>query len=128
MLTPIPKVTPGQEQRKFNFLIRENDVFKVYWDFVILLFALFNSLTIPMTLSFAEINNDLNDTTWFPVLDQLANVLFLCDIVFQLNTTYYDVDGEEVFRKSKIRINYLTGSFIVDLLSSLPFDYLPVSY
>ena len=48
---------------------------------------------------------------------------FLSDIFFQMNTTYYDSDGEEIFQKSKIRKNYLFSSFTIDLLSSLPIEF-----
>ena len=40
---------------KLNFIIRANDSWKFQWDILILLIAIFNSITIPLTLSFDEI-------------------------------------------------------------------------
>lgn len=46
-----------------------------------------------------------------------------------MNTTYYDSDGQEIFNKRKIRLNYLFGMFFIDLVSSLPIEIiLPGSY
>lgn len=51
------------------------------------------------------------------------------DILLQMNTTYYDSDGQEIFNKRKIRLNYLFGMFFIDLVSSLPIEIiLPGSY
>ena len=104
------------------FLVRANDRKKFYWDFIILVFAIFNSVFVPLTLAFDEINESLNDNLLYVILDQLGNIFFILDILVQMNTTYYDNDGEEIYSKSRIRTNYIAGLFLVDLLSSIPFD------
>lgn len=104
--------------------IRQNDPWKLYWDSIILGFAIFNSITIPLVLSFEEINETLYANNFFVVVDLMSNIFFIVDIYFQMNTTYYDSDGEEIFQKSKIRKNYLFSSFTIDLLSSLPIEVL----
>jgi hypothetical protein len=46
-----------------------------------------------------------------------------------MNTTYYDSDGQEIFNKRKIRLNYLFGMLTVDVVSSIPIEIiLPGSY
>ena len=102
--------------------IRQNDPWKLYWDSIILAFAIFNSITIPLVLSFEEINETLYANDFFVVIDLMSNIFFIVDIYFQMNTTYYDSDGEEIFQKSKIRKNYFFSSFPIDLLSSLPIE------
>ena len=39
-----------------------------------------------------------------------------------MNTTYYDNDGNEIYSKKRIRINYIFGMFFIDLISSLPIE------
>ena len=97
---------------------------KLYWDGLILVFALFNSLTIPLILAFDQIEEAFSDIPAYTIIDTSANIFFILDIIVQMNTTYYDSDGEEVFKKSRIRKNYLCGMFPVDLLSSIPYDIL----
>lgn len=50
-------------------------------------------------------------------------MLFVLDIIFQMNTTYYDNDGEEIEDKKKIIKHYIGGMFIIDLLSAIPWEY-----
>ena len=50
----------------------------------------------------------------------------MMDIGFAFNTSYYDVEGEEVRSRANIARHYMKGMFIIDLLSSLPFDLLPL--
>ena len=114
--------------KNWNLLIRANDSWKFWWDIIILLFALFNSVTIPMSLAFDEIDESFKNSTMYSTIDAIGNAFFFMDIMLQMNTTYYDSDGEEIFNKGKIRYHYLTGMFIVDLLSSLPIELaVPVS-
>jgi len=112
----------GLDANKFGLTVRANDRKKFYWDIVVLIFAIFNSLFIPLSLSFEQIEEDLNSIPFYVFLDNAANIFFILDIIVQMNTTYYDSDGEEVFSKSRIRKNYICGMFPIDLLSSLPFD------
>ena len=113
-----------KKKKRCNFIVRQNDQWKIYWDGLILIFALINSITIPLTLAFEEIRNDLDNITAYYIIDKTANVFFLADIVICMNTTYYDSDGEEVFSKSRIRKSYIVGMFPVDFLSSIPFELL----
>jgi len=41
-----------------------------------------------------------------------------------MNSTFYDSDGEEIFDKHKIRVNYLSNMFLIDTLSSIPIEYM----
>jgi len=97
---------------------------KLYWDGLILVFAFLNSLSIPLVLAFDQIEEEFRNWAAYIIIDGAANVFFIVDIIVQMNTTYYDSDGEEVFKKSRIMKNYLCGMFPVDLLSSIPFELL----
>ena len=84
-------------------VFRSNDFWKIYWDALILVIAVFNSIFIPITLSFGEIKEYLNNQQWYKIVDYTSIVLFISDIFIMMNTTYYDSDGEEIFSKKKIR-------------------------
>ena len=106
--------------------IRENDGLKFYWDTVILILALFNSITIPLTIFFEDINTDFSSSEAYNIVNIVATAFFFLDILFQMNTTYYNSDGDEIYDKKKIIKNYLTGMFIIDFLSSLPMEYITI--
>lgn len=45
------------------------------------------------------------------------------DILLTFRTTYYDpVSGDEIFDTRMIAKRYLMGRFIIDFLSTVPFD------
>ena len=84
--------------------------------------AVFNSVTIPLTLSFEEISETLSSNVAYNFINNVSAVFFILDIFLVMNTTIYDSDGEEIFNKKKIRLNYLFGMFFVDLVSSIPIE------
>jgi hypothetical protein len=67
---------------KFGFTIRENDTNKFYWDLLILIIAIFNSIFIPVALSFNQINDDLNESVLYKTIDIASTVFFIIDIFF----------------------------------------------
>ena len=116
--------------QKLDFIIRANDSWKFQWDILILLIAIFNSITIPLTLSFDEIQLFLSSNLFYVIFNgYISSFIFFMDIFLQMNTTYYDSDGQEIFNKGKIRLNYLFGMFSIDIVSSIPIEIiLPGSY
>ena len=105
-----------------KFLVRANDTFKLYWDILILIIAIVNSFTIPITLAFEEINESLSGSATYVLLNLIGTIVFTIDILLNLNTTYYDLDGEEILERKKIIRNYLSKMFTIDLISSLPLE------
>jgi hypothetical protein len=110
------------KKKGFQLVIRQNDAWKFWWDTVILILAIFNSITIPLKLSFDEFSETLDNSLTYNIVNLTSAVFFILDIFLQLNTTFYDADGEEIFDKRRIRIHYLCGMFTVDLLSSIPIE------
>ncbi|RTG82397.1 potassium voltage-gated channel Eag-related subfamily H member 5 [Schistosoma bovis] len=56
------------------------------------------------------------------VVDSIVDVIFFIDIVLNFHTTFVGPNGEVISDATIIRINYLKGWFIVDVLSCLPYD------
>lgn len=110
------------DANKPKFLVRANDVFKLYWDIIILLIAIFNSFSIPLALAFQGIGRDLAVDPFYVLTNIVGTILFMLDILLNMNTTYYDFDGEEIVDRKKIVKHYLIGMFLVDFISSLPLE------
>ena len=63
------------------------------------------------------------DSAGFTAFNTCIDFCFFFDILITFRTTYYDqTSGDEVFEKKKIAKNYLRGRFLIDLLSTVPFD------
>merc|ERR1740117_955080 len=77
-------------------IIRANDKSKLYWDAIIILIAILNTIFIPMTIAFTGLNDKLNKSTLYVVFNIAGTVFFIIDIFINLNTSYYDHDGDEI--------------------------------
>lgn len=97
------EIKKAQEQKELSFranktksmfiIFAENDFWRFYWDNFILLFALWNSILIPVAVFFKPV---WGEAPWYTAFDEASNWAFILDILIQFNTSYYDLDGEEV--------------------------------
>jgi hypothetical protein len=109
--------------KKQTWLIRANDTWKFWWDIIILLLAFFNSFTIPLSLaSFDQLADSMAESQAYQIVNIGSAVFFVIDIVLQMNTSYYNQEGEEILDKKKIRTHYFFGMFPIDLISSVPIE------
>lgn len=101
-------------------LIRINDPRKIYFDVFVIILAIYNCYSIPLEICFNPVEMESN---FFLVLNSIIDIIFGVDIFIQLRTTYYDaMNGDEIFDTDKIKWNYLKGRFLIDFLSTIPFD------
>ena len=92
------------------------------WDVLIIVFSLYNCIELPMEIAYTwrETHDKYHITER---LNNVIDVLFCIDIVMNFRTTYFNSrTGEEIIEKAMIVKNYLTAHFIIDLLSTIPFD------
>jgi potassium voltage-gated channel Eag-related subfamily H protein 7 len=114
--------------RKRNYIIPHNHWFIRSWDFFIILLALYNSITLPLQLSFPSFEcyferrcPDTNQMGPMWLFDTSVDVFFFCDIIIRFLTTYMDTRlGDEIYQPSMIIVHYMKGSFTLDFISVLP--------
>lgn len=90
-----------------------------YWTFVVLVAILYNVFAIPFRLGFSDFPMSPN----FLYFDLIADIILLLDININLHTAVLD-QGELITDPSAIRRHYLQRKGRVDLLASLPLDWL----
>lgn len=96
-----------------------DDEWRFFWDSFILLIAIWNSVSVPVVLSFEP---EWGTAQWYITLEMVGNGLFMLDILVAFNTIFYDIDGNEVRSRLRIARSYTSNFFLIDLLSSIPFD------
>lgn len=104
------------------FMWRESDKQRLRWDILIICLALYTSVCIPLGIAFdfATI-----DSVAFGVFDSTVDLIFMIDLLINFRTTYISSsNGDEIYDPKLIAKKYLTGRFIIDLLSSFPLDKL----
>jgi hypothetical protein len=107
-----------------KYVLKYNGQIKTYWDISILIFAVYNSITIPMSFTF---NFEWMQTDSLAIVDSTIDLIFLLDIMLVCRTSFLDVDdtGEEITNPHVIGKKYVKGlGFYIDVLSSIPLGVL----
>lgn len=74
-----------------------------------------------MRISFFP-QSDLEKKSFLYYMETLIDITFKFDIVINFFTAFERSDGEMEYRLKRIAINYITGFFCIDVISTFPFD------
>ena len=96
-----------------------------YWSMIVCCSFIYNSWVILYRFAFDEIN-ETNAPMWL-LLDGIADLIYLCDIIINFRIGYFD-EGVLQTDPSKIRQHYINSTkFYIDCLCLLPLDFLYLS-
>lgn len=97
-------------------MIKQDNIYKRYFDAILMVFTLFAALEVPLHLSLRY------DTPhWISIINLFYPVIFTIDIIVCFFTTI-TIDGQEITSKKTIAVKYLRSWFIVDIIAAFPFD------
>ncbi|XP_023333730.1 potassium/sodium hyperpolarization-activated cyclic nucleotide-gated channel 3, partial [Eurytemora carolleeae] len=104
-----------------HWIIHPCSSFRFYWDLCMLLLLVANLIILPVAISF--FNDDLSISRI--IFNCLSDTIFLVDIIVNFRTGIMQQDNcEQVILDPKlIAKQYLKTWFFLDLVSSLPMDY-----
>lgn len=110
-----------RQEQKGKGVIHPFSTFRWYWDILLISFISLHVILLPVSISF--LSDDLS-LHWL-VLNGISDTIFLVDICLNFKTGIVDPNNQEevILDKKIITRKYLRGWFLIDLLSSLPFDY-----
>jgi len=110
-----------RQSNKGSKVIHPFSTFRWYWDILLVAFISLHVLLLPVNIAF--LSDDLS-THWL-VINGISDLFFVVDIFLNFRTGLVDPNNkDEIILDPKIiRWTYIKGWFIIDLLSSLPFDY-----
>ncbi|XP_055374642.1 potassium voltage-gated channel subfamily H member 7 isoform X3 [Condylostylus longicornis] len=105
-----------------HWVIHPCSSFRFYWDLCMLLLLVANLIILPVAISF--FNDDLS-TRWI-AFNCLSDTIFLIDIVVNFRTGIMQQDNAEqvILDPRLIAKHYLRTWFFLDLISSIPLDYI----
>ena len=98
-------------------LVVPDELRKERWDWLVILFVLYNAVEVPFDLCFSP---DAN--TFLTVFDYFVDVTFMIDIFIAFRTTYYDKKRQLVLDRELVRRKYLRAWFVPDLLATIPYE------
>ena len=99
-------------------IIKENSVFRMSWDFIILLLILISLIIIPFHVAFHHGVTLVNS-----LIIYIIDLFFFFDIFINFHTSY-KCKGIEITDKSLTTKRYFKTTFTLDILASFPFDLL----
>lgn len=110
-----------RQEQKGKGVIHPFSTFRWYWDILLIAFISMHVILLPVSISF--LSDDLS-LHWL-VLNGISDCIFITDICLNFKTGIVDPNNQDeiILDKKIIAQKYLRGWFVIDLLSSLPFDY-----
>ena len=106
-----------------EFVLLDDSAFRISWDLLSMLLIVFYVFVVPLRMSFDTTATSspfvMASGGWY-YFDLSADMLFLVDIALNFRTVYRKTGGEIVTDPHAIRMNYLHGWFVLDVLASLP--------
>eukprot|EP00873_Tetraselmis_striata_P036314 jgi/Tetstr1/456578/TSEL_043296.t1 len=101
----IPVVSPNSRKRR-------------YWDMMILVFVIYNAVAVPLDAGFG-----FEKAHWLNMMEITIDLIFFVDILYNFRTAYVDSQGNLIRDGKKIASTYLKSWFAIDVLASIPFEY-----
>lgn len=89
------------------------------FDMVVMFLAIFNSFFVPLKVAFEP---EFLYSGPLEFVNFIIDFIFVCDVIMGFRTIFIDNLGEEITDPKKIAMNYITTTFVFDLLASIPFD------
>ncbi|GMI30186.1 hypothetical protein TeGR_g14642, partial [Tetraparma gracilis] len=112
---------PKDVDENGEWAIHPNDKNYYRWYTFTLFLVVYNSLMLPWNLMF--LSEEESDTTsfvfWF---ETIIDFMFMLDIWVTFRTGLLDDHGNVVCTRTLIRNQYIKGAFVMDVMSSIPFD------
>eukprot|EP00930_Biecheleria_cincta_P080304 TRINITY_DN6848_c0_g1_i5.p1 TRINITY_DN6848_c0_g1~~TRINITY_DN6848_c0_g1_i5.p1 ORF type:complete len:734 (+),score=98.56 TRINITY_DN6848_c0_g1_i5:32-2203(+) len=112
-----PEMLKAVRRGKFRFIIFQDSTFRTFWDLTIMMLLLYILLSLPFSMGFEQLQA-------LAYTDSVSDLFFLVDIVINFRTTYIAPDEVVVTSGMKIAWQYMKTWFLLDLVSSVPWDIL----
>jgi len=93
------------------------------FDALIILLLLYTATYVPFKICYEDETSNVQF-----VFDLLVDFCFFVDIILTFFTAYQDNLGTLETRKSKIAIHYIKGFFVIDVVTTLPFQLIEKLY
>ncbi|CAF1132324.1 unnamed protein product [Adineta steineri] len=112
-----------RQQRSGHCIIHPCSNFRFYWDLIMLILLITNVIVLPVAIAF--FSEEINSARWI-IFNVISDAFFLFDIVvnFRTGVLRNDYIDEIILEPRLIAMHYIKTWFMIDLLSSLPVDYL----
>ena len=99
-----------------SLTIKADSLLLLTWDVLLLGICVYNAWMIPFWLAFSGISRLTLAIDW------ILDVFFLVDMVLRYRFVSFEQGGELVTDPTRISRNYMANRFLIDFISTVPFD------
>ena len=116
-----------KDTKKRWYVIDLSNPYKLYWDALVILCAVYTAVSVPLEISFPDINEYFDSFLLLHTADVVVDVIFIIDIVVGFLTAYTNTaTGDQIRNPWRIGKRYLMSGFTFDFISSIPFLLTPI--
>ena len=101
------------------YIIKSENKYLRYWNLFIFILSLYIIIGLPYRIAFLD--NVLVLDNKIIVFDIIVEIFFIIDFVIHCITSYYDKNGQLVYKLTDILKHYLSTWMILDFISIFPF-------
>lgn len=84
--------------RKRWWIMPKASFFKTFWNNLIIVLAIYNSFSTPLTIAFPEVRDYWKEKPEIVLAELIIDSTYAIDILFGFITTYFDTNmGEEIW-------------------------------
>lgn len=109
------RIYENDRTRRPRCILRHDSMYRMCWDIWIMTLLFYISMTMPFQLGFGE-------HSALQTIDRIFDIFFCFDVCLNFRTSFLDRDESIIFSGRKIACKYLKSWFLLDFLSSVPFD------
>ncbi|ETW07541.1 hypothetical protein H310_02033 [Aphanomyces invadans] len=105
--------------------LHPNSQFRAGWDLFMIVLLVYTALLTPYEIAFV----DTVSLDGLFIVDRTVDLSFLVDMMFNFMTPFIDKENNQLIDDSwQIALQYITGWFVLDFVSIIPFDVISMSY
>ena len=108
-----------EDEEEINYLfIEPNSFFSIIFDSILFFFSIISFIEIPLYLAINQ--NFCRDFSLISLINYIIDFLNIIDLFLGFFRAFYNWDEQLITKRKFIVLNYISGWFFFDLLSSVP--------
>ena len=111
------------KKKRYDYMLHPQSSKRLLWDAVSLILVGVVIAMVPYQLAFVRQDVSLEDSGAPEIINYFIDVFFICDVLLNFRSGFIDEAGVVELRSSPVFNNYVYGWFLIDLCSSIPWDW-----
>ncbi|KAG7384787.1 hypothetical protein PHYPSEUDO_002240 [Phytophthora pseudosyringae] len=112
------QVRLARSNRTYKYMLLPDSMFRYCWDLLLAITTILLIWRVPYTIAFGD-----SELWYWYAFNKITDAIYLLDVVLNFRTGYVE-DTEVVMDSRMVATHYLKSWFIMDLIGSIPVEYI----